>query len=308
MAESSGAAKPGKVVAKDGHVYHKSTTANSTIAPTNAATLANATKQGSLTADQLDFVTIVHYEFGLLGELPSVDYLKQNYGYKAEEVADNYKNELIKAALVERGLNVSDNKLGPVGITSAKKPKPTPKLSPLQLIVANTLLDLTNTKSERKKLQDLGVTTMTYQSWLRDPDFSGYLRDRTEAMIGDVQHEAMLALMDRVRAGDMKAIAYYHELTGRFTPQSASGAPNVDLQTILIRLIEIITEEVHDPLVASRIAERIKGLVAGGQIAGALTGGIPFGQPEVRQPEIAKPREQTQHVKELMAKGVGVNS
>lgn len=297
---------PQKVTAADGHVYHKSSTANATEAPTNEATTKNAlgAKSATLTADDLDFITLVNYHYGLDGFLPSEDFLVKNYDWTREEIAALYANPLIIAALEERGVIIAPKQLDAVGLPF-DKPKRILPLTPLQLVVANTMLDLTDTRSERKKLQDLGVTSRQWQAWLRDADFSRYLRERTEAMVGDVQHEAMLSLIDRVRGGDMKAIQYYHELTGRFVPQGSSSAngaaPQHDLKQMVVRIIEIIIDEVDDPAVAGRISDRLRGLVIGNQVANSL-------EEPVIVPEIAQAREQTPEVQALMQKGLGYDT
>ena len=298
--------KPGpkKIVATDGHEYHKSATANADTAPTNEATTSNADMGGGLTEEQLNFVTIVHYEVGLKEGLPSKTYLCDEYHYSENDVMRLYSEDKVIAALQERGIEMTPKQVAPVGLAINEKPKPLPKLTPLQLIVANRMLDLADTRSEKKKLSDLGVTTLKYQSWLRDPDFSGYLRERVENMIGDVQHEAMVSLMDNVRAGRTDAIKYYHELIGRFVPQgnSTGGTTAYDMQQIIVRIIEIISDEVDDPQIAARIGDRLKALVVGNQVAGIIP-------PEpVKVPEVAKPREQTPEVQALMQKGMGYDS
>lgn len=297
---------PQKVVAADGHVYHKSATANATEAPTNEATTKNAVgaKAATLSPDDLDFVTLVNYHYGLDGALPSAEFLASNYDWSQEEIAGLYDNPLIVSALEERGVIVAPKQLEAVGVPF-DKPKRVLPLTPLQLVAANTMLDLADSRSERKKLQDLGITTRQYQAWLRDPDFSRYLRERTESMIGDVQHEAMLSLIDSVRAGNMKAIQYYHELTGRFVPTSGRETGNGtthDLQQIVVRIIEIIIDEVEDPAVAGRISDRLRGLVIGNQVAGVIP------TEAIVAPEIAVAREQTPEVQELMNRGVGYDS
>lgn len=290
-----------KKLSADGKVYYKSASSNATEAPTNEVTLANREQRGTLTPDELDFVTIVHYEYGLSGTLPHSDFLQSEYKYDANTVLQYYSSEGVKAALSERGVELTKHE-AELDLKPTNPGKPKLKLTPLQLVVANSLLDLTDTKSEKKKLQDLGISTKVYQSWLRDPDFSHYLRERAEAMIGDVQHEAMLALVDGVRSGNINHIKYYHSLTGRYVEPSAAsnGSSSHDLQTILIRVVEILNDEIDDPAVAARISDKLRGLVMGGAVAAALTS-----EPEVIIPEIAKPREQTEAVKALMAKGVG---
>lgn len=286
---------PKKVVAADGHEYHKSATANATVAPTNEATLANAVKGANVLSEaELEFVTLVHYEWGLKGDYDPA-FIKKEYGYSEQEFTDLITSTAVVKALGERGFPC--RRLEAVEEATVKKAK----LTPIQLIVANTMLDLADTRSTKKKLQDLGCTTATYQMWLRDENFSAYLRERAEALVGDVQHEAMLSLVDRVQSGDIKAIQYYHEITGRFVPQSANNGvgSSHDMQGMIVRIIEIIIDEVDDPQTALRISDRLKGLVTGAQIAGIL----PVEQVSV--PEIAKARELTPQVRAMMDKGLG---
>lgn len=292
---------PKKVVAADGHEYHKSATANASVAPTNAATLANADKSAGLTKEQLEFVTLVHYEYGLKGTYEPKE-IQKEYGYTEEEFRALIETSSVFAALVERGvprrLIEGINEIGeqtPVGKQA--------KLTPIQLIVANTMLDLADTRSTKKKLQDLGQNTATYQMWLRDPNFSDYLKQRAEALLGDISHEAHLALVDKVMAGDLKAIEYYNAMTGRFVRETSSNqgtSSSHDLQAMIIRIIEIIVDEVDDPQTALRISDRLKGLVTGAQIAGVLP--APIEQPEIMVRTI------TPEVQELMNRGVGYDS
>ena len=308
MPDSNG---PKKVTAADGHVYHKSATANAPVAPTNAHTVANATKLNGVPTDIADFITIIHMEYSLLGHLPSLTYLFDEYGYTSAEVQVYFKDETVVQALNDRGITINAKQLEPVGIPELVEAhtvsKHAPKLTPLQLVVANTLLDVRDTRSEKKKLQDCGVSTGKYNMWLKDANFAGYLKDRAESMLGEGHHEALMAMMDKVRAGDTKALSMYFEMTGRFVSQTGSnqGTTGIhDFQNIIIRIVEILSEEIDDPALAARISDRLKNLVTGAQVAGV----IPLPEQAVRTPEIATPRELTPQVQQMMQEGMGVNS
>lgn len=126
-------------------------------------------------------------------------------------------------------------------------------LSPQQLALANALLDLHDNRSQRKKLQEFNVSTAKYNAWLRDPAFKTYLQRRAENFLGDNAHEAHLALVDRVKSGDISAIKYYNEMTGRFVP-SSSKAP-VDINAVLMQVIEAIQMRVKDPEVLVALSD-----------------------------------------------------
>lgn len=113
-----------------------------------------------------------------------------------------------------------------------------------QLTVANVLLDLTDNRSAKKKLQDLGISTAKYESFKKDPTYQAYVQSRAESLLGENQHEAHIALVDRVRSGDMSAIKYYNEITGRYVP--SRGESNINVTLILMQMLEIIQRHVRD--------------------------------------------------------------
>jgi hypothetical protein len=292
--------EPGYVTAADGHTYHKSSSANATTAPTNEFTKENADKTKGLSRDQADFVTVIDYEWQLANT--DLEKIKSDYGYTETEWDTLTNNVEVLKALGERGINVKA--IAPE--SDIAKESGRSKLSPLQLIVANSMLNLADTRPVKKKLADAGVSPYMYDSWLKDVEFKAYLQQRAEGLLGDASHEVMLSLVDSAVGGNIKAIEYYHEITGRYVRQNASNqgtSSTHDLQNTVIRIIEIIVEEVDDPQVAARIAERLKGLVMGQQVAGVL----PVGEQVIEKPEIMPAREMTDEVRTLMARGVGVN-
>ena len=287
-----------KQIAADGHVYDKSATANATVAPTNQATL-DKVQQKHLTPEQIQFVTIADYEHNL-GRFNDT-YLIEEYGYTSDELVLLAGNSAVQEALSERGVTAA-------ALLPSDEAKHA-KLSPVQLIVANRLLDLTDNRSDKKKLQDSGVTTLQYTAWLADPNFTDYMQQRAEGLLGSSQHEILLALMDRVKARDTSAIKLALEVTGRHVSQTGSNqgsTTSYDVSSIITRVVEIIIDEVEDQPTAFRIAERIQGLVIGAQVSGQM----PLSQVNepVHKPEIAQARVITPEVRSMMDKGVGYDN
>lgn len=285
-----------------------------TEAPTNEATTASIdeTLYQSLNEDEAWFVSFVHQHYGIKGKLLELKEAVSNYGFTEQEFNDLIARPNIRTALQERGVikqAVHRVKTAPVG-KAEQPPEPEPKwaehaLTPMQLLVANTLLDLIDTRSTKKKLQDLGVTTTQYNTWLKDPVFQEYCRERAESLIGENQHEAMLALVDKVRMGDMNAIKYYHELMGRFTPASANNSGNStspdSIRNLLVSILEIIQDEVDDPQTALRISERFKGLINAHSMAGQMLSA----SENIELPEVAATRTLTPNLQKLVDGGEG---
>lgn len=260
-----------------------------------------------LRESELQFVTFMHQNFSLTGSILSQQAAEDIIGIPSDDYQALMTDDRVLAALEERGVVLKvTTPVGEAEVVAIKdwqRQAQLKSLTPQQLVVANTMLDLIDTRSQKKKLQDLNVATTTYNTWLKDPVFQEYLRERAEGMLGDNQHEAHLALLDKVRMGDIKAIELYYEYQGIYTRASASqvnaNQVAVDVQNLLVRIIEIINDEVDDPSTAARIADKFKGLMQARTIAGELV------QQEVVVPEIAAPRVITEDLQKIMDSGEG---
>lgn len=196
-----------------------------------------------------DFLNFIEQEYLLNGGVPTAhscverDVVSEAFYRKCFRKAD-FRHALVVRGIMLRGLDGPD----------------AGKLSEQQLVVANTLLDLGDNRSRKKKLNELGVSTTVYEAWLRDPVFQNYLRTRSESLLGDNLHEAHLALVDRVRSGDVPAIKYFNEITGRYNPNIGDKA---DVNSVIMMIVEVIQRHVTDPQVLRELADDIT-LIAGG--------------------------------------------
>lgn len=302
--------KSGKVTAADGHTYNKSASANATVAPTSGST-KSASEQSIAAANdigeiELDFITIVDMHWGMTGELLTNTVASEEYNIPANIYNNCMINGAVKAALLERGVDIRRAPVGDLtdGISDEWR---STGLTPTQLLVVNTILDLNDSRSDRKKLQDLGVDTKTYQAWLLDDKFSEYARRRTEQMFGKSQHEAHLAIIDGMRRGNPKMTELYLEMTGKFSrrPEGPQGAFTQESAANLIaQIIEIIVEEVEDASTGARIGDRIRTLTQSRAIANEL---VAAHVEPIIIPEIAPGRELTDEIKTLMKHGVGAD-
>lgn len=204
----------------------------------------------ALSSEEYDLLNYFEQFWFTEGKLPTKDYLATECLVDEGFYGRAIKKPAFREALVSRGIPLQG--LPASGTTMNGK-----GLSELQLTVANTMLDLLDTRSQKKKLADVGVSSAMYQSWLRDPTYQSYIRARSENLLGDNQHEAHLALVDRVRSGDVGAIKYFNELTGRFVPNAKS---NVDVRLILVRVMEAIQKHVSSPAEQEAIANELLAL------------------------------------------------
>lgn len=196
-----------------------------------------------LSEDEYALATFCEQMYLMYGRLPDESTCTAA-GHTSTVYKKSIKLPLFNLYFVQRGIrpyNELDNK----GNVSQQ-------LSPEQLQAANVILNQTDNRSRKKKLNDLRISPEKWETWLRDPAFQNYLRVRGEAVLGDHSHDAHLGLVERVQSGDLAAIKYYNEITGRFIPAKDKG---IDVQSILLRVMEIIQRRVGDGDVQLQIAD-----------------------------------------------------
>lgn len=130
-------------------------------------------------------------------------------------------------------------------------------LSPEQVGLINQLFNLSDTRSERKKLSDANISPKVWDGWKKDPVVKAYMAARAEEILGGAIPDAHLALVDKVRAGDMGALKFYYEMTGRYTGQQNG----IDPRQLLNRVFDIIAKHVQNPIALDNIAKDLMALV-----------------------------------------------
>lgn len=219
----------------------------------------------ALSDDQYEFLNFIEQFWFEYGTVPTAEKCRE-LEVSPALFASSFSNPEFRQALIDRGISVKGLPSPQVGKLNQAKWRDY-ALTELQLTAANVMLDVSDTRSQKKKLADLGISTQIWQSWLRDPGFQNYLRSRSENLLGDHQHDAHLALVDRVKSGDIGAIKYYNEMTGRFVQNSQA---NVDVSLILLRVLEIIQKYVVDSALQAVIADEFLSLAEAGGVTNSI--------------------------------------
>lgn len=202
-----------------------------------------------------DFNGFIETYYNQQGALPSMARLKMEFPEKTERsLKDDFTAAAVKLETKGYGITKRDY------------------LSPEQLAVANSILNLADKRSITKKLQDFGVSPAKYANWKKNPIFNGYLRERSEALLGDSVGDVHVALIDSATSGDIQAIKLFYEITGR---HNAHSQQNVNVQVMLTGVIEAIAKHVKDPetlqKIAADIQEASQGVLTTNTIKGELT-------------------------------------
>lgn len=206
-------------------------------------------KRPVLSEQQSRVVAFIEQAFYTYGGLPTNDQISESLGITAGTVARYWQNESFRQALLIKGIDLSPE---------ASKGL----LTPIQLHVANMMLNMHDKRSPREKLKEAEVTSQQYHVWLRQPAFQSYLRRRAEELFKASDSEAYLSLIETVRGGDTNAIKLFFEMRGVYTPRAQL---DVNVESVMVRVIEIVAKHVQNPEIMQRIADEIEVLAVGGR-------------------------------------------
>lgn len=168
------------------------------------------------------------------GKIPDIRRINSLIGIGAGEVKKILDSSDFKDAITARGINWDGQ-----------------TLTATQMLVAQILTNPTDKRDLKTKLRSAGVTYPQYRAWMNSPEFGGYMRQITEGMLTDHLPDFNTALTKKALGGDLNAIKYVNELSGRHDPNAQQL---LDLQAIVQTLLEIIQRNVKDPETLKLIA------------------------------------------------------
>lgn len=228
--------------------------------PLTRLSLITYTYGMALTDEQKQLLAFFEQNWYLHATIPTAE-KALTHGFSEATFKSALKSKDFLEALTRRGIQLDDgvngNGNGQPSLAQSGSGtydgalKPRGLLTPEQLTAVNVILDFRDTRSQKKKLQELQISSAKWNGWLRQPVFQDYITRVSEHILADNLHESHLALMDRVRSGDIGAIKYFNEMTGRYTQAKND---KVDVASVLMRVLEIIQVHVHDPIILTNIS------------------------------------------------------
>lgn len=200
----------------------------------------------ALSEKQVEVVYFIEQKFWETGRIPTNEVIAERFAVALNTVKGWWQTGTFREALVKRGVDFNPEQSSDL-------------LTPIQLQLANVMLNTHDNRSEREKLNSLDVTSQQYHSWLRQPAFQNYLRKRAEAMFSAADFKAFQALSAEAAGGDVSALKLFFEMRGIYNPRVQI---DVNVEAILMRVVEIIATHVKDPGTLEAIAndlERLQG-------------------------------------------------
>ena len=221
---------------------------------------------------QYELLTLIEQEYSLTGEFVSKEAAVASLSFNGRPFSQaNYvaflSNTAFQAALTNRGIRIpgavdalgSQKQLAHTISVNGKEVAVTAVVTAEQMSAVATIMDRHDTRSDKKKLQDLGIPTQKWQTWQRDAAFSAYYRNRAESLFGDMLIDAPRALQQNIARGDLGSIKLVYEMTGRWSDKKRDDLP-VDF--IIMKVLEVMQKYITVPSDLEAAASELAGFVS----------------------------------------------
>jgi hypothetical protein len=179
---------------------------------------------------------------GLFLEVQTV--LDQNEDLTKEQVELVWQSSKFQRSLSDRGIRTSAN----------------PNLTLRQEMFLQAYLNPMNLKTPQVLAKQMKISVNELDGWMRQKEFAAAFTAKSADNLKTYIPIADKALGDLVQQGDMKAITFLNQLTGRFDPNAKA---NLDVPALLMQVQDIILRHVLDPAVKRNIARELIALANG---------------------------------------------
>jgi len=142
------------------------------------------------------------------------------------------------------------------GIKTTKDPNLTLRQETLLQAYLNPL----NLKPIQAIAKQMKVPITEIDGWMRDKHFAGAMSAKSEENLKKYIPIADQALGQLVQSGDMKAITFLNQLTGRFDPNARTS---LDVPALMMQIQDIVLRNVRDPIAKRNIARELIALAQG---------------------------------------------
>lgn len=167
---------------------------------------------------------------------PTDTELAAEFNFSAGDLEKLHASKFYRICLEDRGIRIREG-----------------RLTDRQVSAITVLSNIHDTRSNTVKLAGLGITPEEYYGWQQDPKFNAELNARTEDVLGNIYPDAVNALGKQVKNGNIGAIKFYFEITGRTQSEEVAN-----MKMFMMRVLEAVQKHVKDPSVLEAIGEEIQ--------------------------------------------------
>ena len=177
--------------------------------------------------------------------------LDQDEGLTKEQVETIWPTTKFQKALETRGIASTKN----------------PNLTLRQETFLQAYLNPLNLKTPQVLAKQMKITLVELDGWMRQKQFAKAMSNKSKDNLEKYLPMADQALGQLVQAGDMKAITFLNQLTGRF---DANKAGAIDIFSVMMQVQDVILRHVREPEIKRNIARELIALANGQSPLAAL--------------------------------------
>lgn len=183
------------------------------------------------------------------GKLPSTETLAEFLGLEASDIAGAFSKESFQAMTSQLGIPMESDR---------DSPNPRKVLTPIQVMVADAVLNPMDKRSIRQKLGEFGIKPATWQGWMtHNRPFIDYVNKKAGDDIGKIDYITNVKLTEMVADGDITAIKLVKELNGQLDKRLQI---DFNINLFVVKLVEIIQIHVSSPEERNAIATAVEAL------------------------------------------------
>jgi len=188
-----------------------------------------------------DLINTAYTYYNSYGEIPTLPDLERRTPYTRTIIENHTDNPAFWEAMRSRGVPW----------------KQASRMDSRQALLLTVITNPTDRRDLATKLKACKVSYNVFRSWMQQPLFKATLDDYAAKMLKDNMSAVDTALLSSALKGNLPAIQYYHQITGRFDPNRQS---QMEVSAVLNRVVEIIAQNVKDPEALGRIGDSIQNL------------------------------------------------
>ena len=179
---------------------------------------------------------------GFFVELQTV--VDQCPGVEEETVGLIWQTEKFQRSLADRGIKTTKD----------------PNLTLRQETFLQAYLNPLNLKPPQVLAKQMKISIPELDGWMREKRFAEAMSAKSEENLRKYLPMADQALGQLVQQGDMKAITFLNQLTGRFDPNRSQA---VDVVALLLAVQDIVLKHVRDPITKRNIGRELMAMAQG---------------------------------------------
>lgn len=180
---------------------------------------------------------------GLFLEVQTV--LDQDASLTKEAVETIWPTSKFQKSLESRGIATTKN----------------PNLTLRQETFLQAYLNPLNLKTPQVLAKQMKISTIELDGWMRQKEFAKAMSAKAQDNLEKYIPMADQALGQLVQQGDMKAITFLNQLTGRFDPNKQNV---IDIASVMMQVQDVILRHVREPEIKRNIARELI-MIANGQ-------------------------------------------